>query len=442
MLAKIILIKFYLFAFFAILSTNNIAQESNTETSKNEYSFSLEQAKQFALENNTDIKNARVDIVIAKKQVWETTAMGLPQASASYKFKHIPSEIPTFVIGPGQEVPLDVASSATYDITLSQLIFSGEYIVGLQASRTFLQLSDNNLEKNQLDVQEMVSSNYFSILSLEKNKEILDSSVVNLQTIFNEMNTMNLVGMVEKTEVNQIQLSLNITKNALKTVERQIEILYKIFKISIGLTNHDVVKLTDNLESFILGIDTEGLVNKQLVLEDNIDYRMIYTQEKISNLSLRREQSKYLPSVSAFYLYQDKTNKAAFDFTINHIVGVNVNMPIFSSGQRYSKVQQAKLDLLKTKNTKELVSENIIMMTEQSKYDFLNSYENYKIQQQNIELAKEIYNNTLVKYKEGMVSSLDLSQAHQQYLNEQSNYFNALLGLLNAKLKLEKILNQ
>lgn len=441
MLTKITFIKFYLIAFFAILSINNIAQENNSETNKSEYSFTLEEAKQFALENNIDVKNAMVDKVIAKRQVWETTAIGLPQASASYKFKYIPGDIPTFMFGE-QEVPLDVASSATYDITLSQLIFSGEYLVGLQASKTFLQLSDNNLEKSRQDVQEIVSSNYFSILILEKNKELLDSSVINLHKILDEMIAMKDVGFIEKTDVDQIQLSLNITKNALKYIERQIEILYKIFKISIGLSNEDGVSLTDNLESFILGIDIEGLVNKQFVLENNIDYRMIYTQEKISNLSLRREQSKYLPRVSAYYFYQDKTNKADFDFTINHIIGVNVNVPIFSSGQRYSKVQQAKLDLLKAKNSKELVSENLIMMTEQSKYDFLSSHENYKTQQQNIELSKEIYYNTLVKYKEGMVSSMDLSQAHQQYLTEQSNYFSALLELLNAKLRLEKVLNQ
>ena len=345
-------------------------------------------------------------------------------------------------MAPGKEVALGVENSATYDFTLSQLLFSGEYIVGLQASKTFLQLTDNSLKKNKTDLMENVSSNYYSILVLEKNKSILDTSIVNLKKILDEMSAMKKVGLVEKTDVDQIQLSFNITRNALVSIERQIEILYKIFKISVGLENTDKVKLTDNLETFILQLDAEALINEQFNLANNIDYNIITTQEKISSLSMRREQSKFLPTVSAFYLYQDKTNKADFDFTINQIVGVNVNVPLFSSGQRYSKVKQAKLDLLKTQNSKELVAENLYMLYEQSRYDVMNAYDNYKIQAQNIELSQEIYNNTLVKYKGGMASSMDLSQAHQQYLTEQSNYFTALLDLLNAKLKLEKVLNR
>ena len=439
---KLRLMFFKILLAILIVGSGNLLFSQTADSTSNKYSFSLEEAKQFSLENNIEIQNAKVDQLIAKRKVWETTAIGLPQASASYKFQHLPGDIPTFEMAPGQEVALGVENSATYDFILSQLLFSGEYIVGLQASRTFLQLTDNSLRKNKTDLMENVSSNYYSILVLEKNKSILDTSIVNLKKILDEMSAMKRVGLIEKTDVDQIQLSYNITRNTLVSIERQIEILYKIFKISVGLENTDKVKLTDNLETFILQLDAEALINEQFNLANNIDYNIITTQEKISSLSMRREQSKFLPTVSAFYLYQDKTNKADFDFTINQIIGVNVNVPLFSSGQRYSKVKQAKLDLLKTQNSKELVAENLNMLYEQSRYDVMNAYDNYKIQAQNIELSEEIYNNTLVKYKEGMASSMDLSQAHQQYLTEQSNYFTALLDLLNAKLKLEKVLNR
>jgi len=115
---------------------------------------------------------------------------------------------------------------------------------------------------------------------------------------------------------------------------------------------------------------------------------------------------------------------------------------VFSSGQRYSKVKQAKLDLLKTQNSKELVADNLNMLYEQSRFDVMNKYDHYKTQTENSALSEEIYTNTLIRYKEGMASSMDLAQAHQQYLTEQSNYFTAILDLLNAKLKLEKALNR
>lgn len=418
------------------------AQQEDDSQEKSSYAFSLEEAVQFALENNAEIKNAELDKGIAKKQVWETTAMGLPQASASYQFQHLPGDIPTFEIAPGQEVALGVENSATYDVTISQLVFSGEYIVGLQAARTFLQVSDKSLEKSMLDIEEMVSSNYYTIMVLEKNIAILDSSMQNMESIVKEMKAMNQVGLVSKTDADQIQLTLNITKNTRDALERQLEIMYKVFKIGVGLGNEDEVTLTETIETILLQVNADQLLEQQFSIEDNVDYQLFTNQERISELTVRRYQSMYLPTVSAYYLYQDRTEKADFDFTINQIVGVNVNVPIFSSGQRNAKVQQAKLDLEKMRNNKAVLTENLEMQIEQARYDYINASEQFQTQSQNITLSEKIYNDTMEKYKRGMSSSLELTQIHQQYLTEQSNYFNALLELLNAKEKLEKLIIQ
>ncbi|NOZ46252.1 MAG: TolC family protein [Chlorobi bacterium] len=420
----------------------SIQVKSQQIDSSSVYSFNLEKATQFALENNLTLKNAKIDKLSARKKVWETTAIGLPQISADYNFQHLPGELPTFQFGPNSApIAFEKKNSANYDVIVSQLVFSGEYIVGLQASRTFLQLSENNLVKNTQDVKENVATNYFMILALEKNKEVLDTTIQNLENTYNEMKEMAKVGFVEQTDADQLLLTLNSTKNSLKSVERQIEIAYKLFKLTIGLDYKETLVLTDKLEDLLNNIDTGQLLSIQFNLNDNIDYSIINTQEKITKLSLKREQSKYLPTVSTFYRYYDKTKKATLDFTINHTIGLKVTMPIFSSGQRISKVGQAKLDLEKIVNTKNQVADNLLMQADQTKFDFLNAQEKLITQTQNSKLSKEVYQNTLTKFKEGMASSLDLTQAHNQYLNNQANYFNAVLSFLNAKIKLEKILN-
>ena len=431
----------YLLLFYFILSVFYTTAQNKQDSISNVYTFSLDEAKNFALGHNTALLNARLDKTIAKKQVWETTAIGLPQVSAAYKYQHIPGEIPSFQINPAAPpIKLGVENSATYNITVSQLIFSGEYLVGLQASKTFLKLSENNLIKNELDVETNVASSYFTILALEKSKEILDSSVTNLKSMLAEMTAMNNVGMIKSTDVKQFTINLNTTENALETINRQLKSANTMFKITLGLEIEDSLVLTQNIDDLLNDDNIYSTIQQSFDVTNNIDYKIITTQEKIAKLSYKREQSKYLPSVSAFYLYQDKTNKPDFDFTINNILGVNINIPIFSSGQRHSKVQQANLALEKTTNIKNGLSENLKMAYDQTKYLFLNAHETLKTQKQNIELSKEIYNNTIAKYKTGTVSSLDLTQAHSQYLNSQASYINALLNYVTTKNNLEKLL--
>lgn len=438
----------------------------------NIYEFTVAEAQQYAFENNVDVLNARLDVEAAKKVVWETTAIGLPQVSGSLDYQHIPGDIPTLDFGSGQEViyqhifgslenlgqptpdhleflkepgepiALGVKNSTTYSVTLSQLIFSGEYIVGLQAARTYKMLSITNLAKSEKDIKEAIASSYYTILVLEKNKALLDSSVTNLQSIYNETKEIAKTGFLDETSADQIKVTLNSIINSRDILGTQVEISYKLFKIQMGIKESDTVKLKENLEQ-ILDVDAcKSILIQPFNIQNNIDYQMLETNEKLMDLSLRRERSTFLPSLSAFYVYQDVTEKADFDFTINHIVGVNLSVPIFSSGQKISKVGQAKIELEKARNTKQMASESILMSVDQAKYELETSLSKYETQKENVELAQRIYNNTVKKYKEGMASSMDVSQAHSQYMESNTNYTSTVFELLSAKIKLQNLLNQ
>ena len=455
--------KFKISLLFGVILLANICY-SQTDSL---HSFTLQEAQEYALKHNYETKNSLLEIKKSRKKVWETTAIGLPQVSGSVYYQHIPGDIPTFNFGeaflplfsildslhPGafgsfgeemgsSESAIAVKNATTYGLTVSQLVFSGEYIVGLQASKTFLSLSENAKEKQELDTKQAVSLSYYSILALETNKAILDTSIANLNSTLNEFRIMNENGFIEDTEVDQIELTLRNTQNAARTLEQQIELSYKLFKLLLGIDLESVISLTQNFEEFLVSVDVvKSPAYNDFDISANIDYKVLENQERISELSLKRERSKYLPMVSAFYSYTDITNKADFDFTINHIVGLNVNIPIFASGQRIAQVQQAKIDLEKTRNIKDVATENIRLMVEQATYDLEKSIEKYNNEQFNIELSKKIYHKTLIKHKEGMASSLDLAQAHNQYLNSNSNYTNSILELLTSKLNYDKILN-
>ncbi len=408
-------------------------------------SFSLDEAVDYALVNNTDILNAKLDIQFAKKEVWKTTAIGLPQATGKLDYQHIPGDLPTFSFPNGDgtfsDIPLGVKNSSTYSLTVSQLVFSGEYIVGLQAARTYLELSENSEKKSVQDIKANVISSYYTILVLEKNKEILDSSFVNMKNTLIETKALMEAGFLEDTDYEQILISHNGLENSSKAVGRQIEIGYLLFKVNLGIGIETEVNLSESMDDLLLDLNMETLMAEEFILDNNLDYQILSTQEKVSELSLKREKTKFLPSLSAFYLYSDKTNKAAFDFTINHIVGLNLGVPIFSSGQRLATVSQARIDLEKSQNIKLQVGETLVMAVEQARSDFKTAWEKYQTEYQNIQLAKKIYAKTLIKYKEGVASSMDVTQANNQYLNNTSAYSTSIIDMLNAKTSLEKAIS-
>ena len=409
------------------------------------HSFSINEAVSFALENNNNIKNAELDILTAKKEVWATTSIGLPQVNGSYDYQHLPGTLPTLSFpdpdGGFQKITLGVRNSANFNITVSQLVFSGEYIVGLQATRTFLQLSSNAKEKSEQDIKEAVILAYYTVLILQKNRETLDSAIQNIFSILNETRVMYEQGFLEETDYEQLQVTRNTLVNTDKAIERQVQLAYMLLKIQLGLSVEDEIQLTDNLDMLLLELNSEQLISFEFDINNNIEYQLLKLQERMSELSLNREKSKYLPTVSAFYLYQDKTRKADFDITFNNIIGVNVNVPIFSSGQRLARVQQARINLEKSRNTSEQVSEMIAMAAEQARADFKTSYEKYLVEKESINLALKIYEKTQIKYKQGVASSMDLSLTNNQYLESYSGYTSSILELLTAKIKFEKALS-
>jgi outer membrane protein TolC len=143
--------------------------------------FSLVEAQNHAIQNNPERLNALLDVEIADKKVWETTAMGLPQVSGAVDVSVILSPLPTlsFPSSTGELIDMEIGekANATMSATISQLVFSGPYIVGLQASKAYRKMSENALAKTERDIKSNVASSYYTILLLTETTSILDSSI-------------------------------------------------------------------------------------------------------------------------------------------------------------------------------------------------------------------------------------------------------------------------
>jgi outer membrane protein len=450
--------KYLLTIVIAGLITKGFGQEI-----KGTLRLSMTEAQEYALQNNRNIQTAKIDIDIATKQVKETVAIGLPQLGLAGNYQH-QFVIPELSFGPyldvnalpdgfltkddikgaykdSPPVPLGVMNNTTFDFTLSQLIFSGEYIVGLHAVKIIRQVSEKALAKTEDMTKESVSGTYYLILVLGESVKVLKESLTAIDRTYNEQVKMNEQGFNEDTDVDQIKISRSNLIRLITAIESQKVISEKLLKYQLGMDFNQPIELTDSIPGFIREGNLQYLTSPVYNVSKSIDYQIINDQVSVSSLLLKREQSKWLPTVSGFYRHHEQTNQPSFNFAVKDLVGVSLNFPIFTSGQRTAKISQARFNLDKSTINRDNAEQGLILEFETALSTYQTAYRNFTTNSETTVLSKKIYEKSIIKFKEGVSSSFELSQNQSQFLTAESNYYTSVLNLLNAKAKLDRILS-
>jgi outer membrane protein TolC len=432
-----ILLSLVLIVFSAI---NTQAQEIKKLT--------LNDAKKIALESNTNILNSKLDLQIAQKKIWETTAIGLPHFDLSSAYTFLPKvpSIPATMMNPnaqpGDVLELGVKNQVTADLTVSQLIFNGAYFVGLQASKAYFNLAKQNDEKTRLDVVESVENTYYMIQLAEESQRVLTQNLENIKKTLSDVSEMYKQGFLEKTDVDQLEVTANVIKNALSQIESNLDMAYKLLKIQLGLDESAKVELADSLETDLsLSNSSQQLLDIPFGVDRNIDFQLVESAKQMAKLDYKREMTSFMPVITGYYRHSEKLNSPFFDFSPKDVLGLNLSLPIFSSGQRLSVVSQKKMALEKAENNRQLVLNSLKMQASQYQNELKLNLEKLQIQKKNKDLSDEIYQRTLEKYKQGVASSMDLMNTQNQYLTNLTNYFQSIYNLQGSRTKLEKMFN-
>jgi len=417
--------------------------------------FSLEEARAFAKENNYDVINALNDIEIARKKVEETTAIGLPQLEGSIAYNDY-IDIPTMLIpdfiGQTDEL-LPVKFGTKYNMsasaTASMLLFSGEYIVGLQASRVFVDFSQKQYDKKIIELDKSVAESYFLVLIAQRNLTIIDSTLVSLIEIQKANKALYENGFIEDTDVDQVNLLISDLQATLINIENNLEISQNFLKFTMGLKLENKIVLTDNLDNLLEKVDEAVLQQTVFDVRKNIDFKILENQQDLAYLDLKRYKSQYLPKLFTFLNYQETAARENWNFLKkgenwyrSTIWGVQLDVPIFQSGARSAKVSQARIQLDKLAVADEQLRSGLEIQVSNVRNNFLNSWKVYQNKQQSLNLSLRIYNKTQQKLLEGVSSSIELQQNYNQYLKSESDYVMSILDLLNNKLKLEELLTE
>lgn len=425
-----------------------IAQGTDTAS----YNFSLKQAVDYALQNQGSIKNAMLDEKIADYKVKEITGIGLPHISSSFDVKDY-FEIPTSLI-PGEffggqagtfiPVKFGTQYNATAGISASQLLFDGGYIIGLKAAKVYEDLSHKQTERTRIEATVAVTKAYYTVLVNQERMRLLDANVEQLKKIMEDTKAFNEKGFVEKLDYDRVKVAYNNLITEQQKIQRLMELGTALLKYQMNMDQSAKLTVTDKIAdvSFQPALSVADKPN----YANRPEFGLMELQLKGYNMQLKKDQFGRLPSFALYGSIQAQAQRSEFDFLDNKsqpwypigVVGMQVNMPIFSGLTTHYRIQQDRLMVEKAKNDLEFIQRSIDLDVTSARAQLQNASQSLEIQKANIELAQEVFNTSKKKYDAGVGSNLEVLTAETALKEAQTNYFNALYEAVVAKVDYDR----
>jgi outer membrane protein len=414
------------------------------------YTFSLAEAIDYSLKHQTAVLNSTIDEEIARNTVKQTVGIGLPQVSASYSFQDF-LKLPTTLLpgefsNPPSSTPIPVKFGTKYNSTagieLNQLIFDGSYIVGLQASKTYKELSIRNSKRTRIETAVAVTKAYYGALVNGEQLSLIDANLSQLTKSLNDTEAMFKNGFVEKIDVDRLQVLKNNLETERENVIRLLQMNIDMLKFQMGMPVQASLKLTDKISDVraepvpVMGTDTTAYRGR-------IEYSLLETQKKLNELDLKRQKSLFLPTLRGFASasknFQSDEFAKHFDQSFpTSVIGLTLSWNLISGGQRIYQVRNAKLEVMKTENELFNAKNGITNEISVAQKVYINSLRSVENQQRNLTLSQEILRVTRIKYEQGVGSSLEVTNAETAVKEAQNHYITALYDLLISKVDLEK----
>lgn len=418
---------------FLLLLTSGFLGAQQTLT------LDLAGARKTALEYNKTVANADLAVQKASKAVWAAIANGLPQLNATADYSNALGAKISIRFAEGMPATeIDIKPTSNFYLNLNQMIFSGNYIVGVQTARLYETLAGFSKEKSELEVTAQVTDAYHLVLISEELLKVMEQNEVNLQGIYDKMSALETFGIIEKNDVDQLWVQVNTLKNVVKSSERQLELARNMLRLVLGVDVDTELILTDKLDSMLDAAGKMALAETFRV-ENQIDFRMLSQQELVSRKMVDMQKANALPTVVGFYRYTQKLLKPDFDMTPKNMIGLQMNIPLFSSGVRMSQIKQAQVDLEIMRNNKSLLSDQLKIQEKQLRFNYNNAMETYLNQKANVEVSRRVYSSLKLKYEQGIISGLDLINADNNYLRAETDYLSAMMQVLQSEVQLKKL---
>ncbi|MDG1382255.1 MAG: TolC family protein [Flavobacteriales bacterium] len=465
-----------LFLFALMLPGAVLGQAENTGSGTR---LTLEEAQSLAALRAYNVRYAALDTKEAASSTREIIASGFPQVSGSIEYNRyidIPTQVSSgdvfgfpdyltaFLGGVAQAtgVPLDAppsdpnavqefqfgaAQTMTAGITATQLIFSPSYFVGIQAAKAYASAMEASESKSVADARRAAGEGYAAALAAKENVAILAAAEALAQNALDQTLALVQEGLAESTDADQLELALSEMAQQRATAESMALVALDALKFTVGMPVETTVILADSFETLSNAFDGASVLGKPFDANRLPEIQSQSKNLELTELGIRNEKAAGMPSIGAFYTNQRNAQRDAFDFFGSgnwypiQLVGVQMNIPIWSSFGGKEKVLQAQLTRDRAETALEQLTQAATLEYRAARTEYNSSLEQRSQAQRGLDLAERILDRTRIRFQEGLASSFDMTQAQNQLVNAQANLAQATLRWFNAHLRLQRSLN-
>lgn len=400
--------------------------------------LSLQEAQDYAVAENRSLRNADLAVQKAYATRWQTIASMLPSVDMSWAYQSMMGYKMNF-----GGMDIEMPDNGTFGITASVGI-NGQAIVGALLNNTAIEMQKLNLEISEDNLRANVKSSYASVLVLEDVVKLLDNSLKNIEHLAAMTQRSVEVGAAEQTTADQILVRVNTLKNNINANKRSTQLALNALKVLLNVPAETELTLTTQLTDMLSAEAILTLLGQDFVLENNLSYQTLAKNVELAKKNVHMAGWAYGPTIGVGYQYSEKDyfgKKEGFNMTPPNALSIQVSMPLWSSGKRAAGVVEKKIALEEARNTFEETSDNLGIQNEQLRYNLQNAFETYTNEQENMSVTQRVFDNTSLKFQQGVASNLDLVNASNDLITAQSTYVQAVLTLVNAEVELEKFLN-
>lgn len=425
--------------------------------------FSLSEAIKYAYDHNLTIKIAKENIADADAQIIERRAIGIPTLNGTINFQHylrvpvsvLPDQIEEVIrLGNGGVLPADYSNQAAFvlrnsfnaGLDLNALIFDGSYFTALKASKAFKEYVGDELLAQERSVRDQVVEAYLPPLIVDENLKILNKNITNLEGMLTETKATYEAGFVEQLDVDRLELSLANLRTEVDNLARQKELALNYLKFTMGYPINEPLSISDNLDD-LLNLATDKDLTAPVNYLNRPEYRVAQTGMKLHEYNIKVNKDGYFPSVAGFvsyqYGYQGNSLFGKDGFWVpTSVAGLRVNVPIFDGWNKKAKIQRARIAMEQDRKRISLLEQSIQLEVTNARTEYLTALERSQSQEKNVALAQKIYDTTQIKYRSGVGSSIEVTQAEQALYQTQQNFIQARYQLLVSKQKLDTVLGK
>jgi outer membrane protein len=463
-------ILFILFVTWASMS-KSFAQQASTDTSTQV--FTIADCVNYAYTHQHDAINSNLDVTSADYHVKEIIGQGYPQISGSASFQdYLKTPVilfPDFItpltygvlakegVKNGSGNPITVPQIANtlvpanftqkynsgLGINLNQILFDPNYIVGLQARKTYKELYQRSFTRTKIDVNVNVTKAYYQLLVNDEQLKLLEADINQLKQQVDETTSRNKQGFVEKIDVDRITVQYNSLVTTRENTVRMLALNYELLKFQMGMPIEKNIKLKDKLENIPLDMSAADAVNDTTVYRERIEYSLLETQKRLNEFDLKSKKGQFLPKLTANASYAPSYQNNSFGdlYSANYAsayIGLNLTVPIFTGFQHVNQVKQSEITVIKSQNDLYNMKNTINLQVSQARITFINGLQTLNDQKKNMALAAEVLRVSKIKYEQGVGSSIEVTQAQTALVDADNSYIQGLYDALVSKVDLDK----